>query len=195
MNPKPGYFRQVKTPLPAGRKHPRQDFPGMRGRLSSLSFWIWASRLARPSPRAVGAGDESVNSRFSVASQLLRPSFQMPAHLVYPAKRAAGKPGMGVTWPTANSRQMPSVDFAPELFQRLLGSSKGVLPTPAVIPPRHPRIPISGLGALGTLSQEVVIPIGITAGAPFPMMGLYSHWAFPGFYFIPAAPSHRRRVG
>lgn len=35
------------------------------------------------------------------------------------------------------------------------------------------------------LSEEVVIPVRITA----PIMGLYSHWAFPGFYFIPAAPS------
>lgn len=160
---------------------------------------IWASLSSHPSPCAVGADDESVNSRFSAASQLLRPSFQMPAHLVYPAKCAAGKPGMGITWRTANSRQMPSVDFAPELFQRLMGSSKGVLPIPAVISSHHPRIPTScrhcPQGALGMLSQEVVIPIGITAGAPFPIMGLYSHWAFLGFYFIPAAPSLHWHIG
>lgn len=136
----------------------------------------------------LGAGDESVNSRFSAASRLLRPSFQMPAHLVCSTKRAAGKPGMGITWPTANSRQMPSVDFAPELFQRLPSSSKGVLPIPAVIPSYQPGIPTScwhcPQGALGMLPQEVGIPIRITAGAPFPIMGLYSHWAFSGFGFI-----------
>lgn len=63
-----------------------------------------------------------------------------------------------------------------------------VLPIPAVIPSYHPRIPTScwhcPQGALGMLSQEVGIPIGITASAPFPIVGLYSHWAFPGFGFF-----------
>lgn len=104
----------------------------------------------------------------------------MPAHLVYPAKRARGEnQRRGVTWATVNSQQMHSVYFASEPFQKApfcwWAPQRGLLPVPASPVAADARCrPPRGGSAAGTVPPAPIAPSLGAGDQRGPCLGLSS---------------------